>query len=123
MCWLVLTIDHILVSSCGCWRLSHGLHADLIAISIEPEGYLAWSSRPIGFLKYGRNAGRQRERALRRLEERAVFAEDMGAEVIRTKGHDIARTIVEIVKERHVDPDCPWATRTQFAGKKSCEAR
>ena len=84
------------------WRLSHGLHADLIAISIEPEGYLAWSSRLIGFLKYGRNAGRQRERALRRLEEHAVFAEDMGAEVIRTKGHDIARTIVEIVKERHV---------------------
>ena len=26
----------------------------------------------------------------------------LGAEVIRTKGHDIARTIVEIVKERHV---------------------
>ncbi len=60
------------------------------------------SSRLIGFLKHGKNASRQRERALHRLEEHAVFAEDLGAEVIRTKGHDIARTIVEIVKDRHV---------------------
>ncbi len=30
------------------WRLAHGLHADLIAISIEPEGYLAWSSLTFG---------------------------------------------------------------------------
>ncbi len=84
------------------WRLAHGLHADLIAISIQPEGYLALSSRLIGFLKYGKDAGRQREHSLRRLEEHAVFAEDLGAEVIRVKGHDIARTLVEVVKERQV---------------------
>ena len=84
------------------WRLAHGLHADLIAISIQPEGYLALSTRLIGLLKYGRDAGRQRERSLRRLEEHAVFAEDLGAEVIRAKGHNIARTLVEIVKERQV---------------------
>jgi two-component system sensor histidine kinase KdpD len=84
------------------WRLAHGLHADLIAVSIQPEGYLALSSRLIGFLKYGKDASKQRERALSRLEEHAVFAEDLGAEVIRTKGRDIARTLVEIVKERHV---------------------
>jgi two-component system sensor histidine kinase KdpD len=84
------------------WRLAHGLHADLIAISIQPEGYLALSSRLISFLKYGKDASQQRERALRRLEEHAVFAEDLGAEVIRTKSHDIARTLVEVVKERHV---------------------
>ena len=84
------------------WRLAHGLHADLIAISIQPEGYLALSSRLIRFLKYGKNAGRQRERSLRRLEEHAVFAEDLGAEVIRTKSNDIARTLVEVVKERQV---------------------
>jgi len=84
------------------WRLAHGLHADLIAISIQPEGYLALSSRLISFLKYGKDASQQRERALRRLEEHAVFAEDLGAEVIRTKGHNIARTLVEVVKERQV---------------------
>jgi two-component system sensor histidine kinase KdpD len=84
------------------WRLAHGLHADLIAISIQPEGYLAWLSKFIAFLKYRKDAGRQRERSLRRLEEHAVFAEDLGAEVIRTKGHDIARRLVEVVKERHV---------------------
>lgn len=84
------------------WRLAHGLHADLIAISIQPEGYLAWSSRFIAFLKYGKDAGKQRERSQHRLEEHAIFAEDLGAEVIRTKGHNIARRLVEVVKERHV---------------------
>jgi len=84
------------------WRLAHGLHADLIAICIQPEGYVALSSRLIGFLKYGKDASRQRERSQQRLEEHAVFAEDLGAEVIRTKSRDIARTLVEIVKERQV---------------------
>src|SRR5690348_10384481 len=45
------------------WRLAHGLHADLIAISIQPEGYLAWLSKLIIFLKYGKDAGRQQEYA------------------------------------------------------------
>lgn len=84
------------------WRLAHGLHADLIAISIQPEGYLAWLSKLIAFLKYGKDAGGQQEYALRRLEEHAIFAEDLGAEVIRTKSRDIARKLVEVVKERHV---------------------
>ncbi len=84
------------------WRLAHGLHADLIAISIRPEGYLAWLSKLIIFLKYGKDASRQQEDALCRLEEHAIFAEDLGAEVIRTKSHDIARKLVEVVKERHV---------------------
>ena len=35
------------------WRLAHGLHADLIAVTIRPEGYLAFRSKLIGFLKYG----------------------------------------------------------------------
>lgn len=84
------------------WRLAHGLHADLIAICIQPEGYVALSSRLIGFLKYGKNAIRQRERSRQRLTEHAIFAEDLGAEVIQTKSHDIARTLVEIVKERQI---------------------
>ncbi|MFL5591968.1 MAG: universal stress protein [Ktedonobacteraceae bacterium] len=84
------------------WRLAHGLHADLIAVSIQPEGYLAFMSKLIGWLKHGSEAKRYREAALQRLEEHAVLAEDLGAEVIRTKSSDIARTMVKIARERQV---------------------
>src|SRR5437588_3348823 len=80
------------------WRLAHGLHADLIAVSIQPEGYLAFTSKLIGWLKYGSEAKRYREAALRRLEAHAVLAEDLGAEVIRTKSRDIAKTLVQIAR-------------------------
>ena len=84
------------------WRLAHGLHADLIAISIQPEGYLAFTSKLIGFLKYGRDAQKYREASLRRLEEHALLAEDLGAEVIRTSSSDIARKLVEVARERQI---------------------
>ncbi len=84
------------------WRLAHGLHAELIAVSIQPEGYLAFRSKLIGWLKYGSKAKKHREEAQRRLEEHAVLAEDLGAQVIRTSSSDIARTLVEIARERHV---------------------
>lgn len=84
------------------WRLAHGLHADLIAISIQPEGYLAFTSKLIGFLKYGRGARQQREAAHKRLEEHIVLAEDLGAEVIRIQSKDIARTLVEVARERQI---------------------
>ena len=84
------------------WRLAHGLHADLFAISIEPEGYLGFMSRLIGVLKYGRDAVRQREIARRRLEEHVVLAEDLGAEVIRMHSSYIARTLVEVARERQI---------------------
>lgn len=84
------------------WRLAHGLHADLIAVSIQPEGYLAFTSKLIGFIKYGKNAGKYREAAQRRLEEHAVFAEDLGAEVIRTSSGDIAKKLVEVAREHQV---------------------
>ncbi|HLX55393.1 MAG TPA: universal stress protein [Ktedonobacteraceae bacterium] len=84
------------------WRLAHGLHADLIAISIQPEGYLAFTSKLIGIFKYGRDAGRQREAARKRLEEHIVLAEDLGAEVIRMQSKDIARTLVEVARERQI---------------------
>ena len=84
------------------WRLAHGLHADLLAVSIQPEGYRAFTGRLIGLLKFGRDAPKQRAAAQRRLEEHALLAEDLGAEVIRTKSHDIAKTLVEIAKHRQV---------------------
>jgi two-component system sensor histidine kinase KdpD len=84
------------------WRLAHGLHAELIAVSVQPEGYLAFISKLIGWLKYGREAKQKREAAQRRLEDNAVLAEDLGAEVIRTSNHDIARKLVEIARERQV---------------------
>jgi two-component system sensor histidine kinase KdpD len=84
------------------WRLAHGLHADLIAVTIQPEGYLAFMSKLIGFLKFGREAPKYREAALRRLEDHALLAEDLGAEVIRTSSSDIASTLVKIAHERQV---------------------
>lgn len=84
------------------WRLAHGLHADLIAVSVEPAGYHALSMRMIGLFKYGGQARRQREEARCLLAENATLAEDLGAEVIRTSSRDIARALVEIARERQV---------------------
>jgi len=84
------------------WRLAHGLHAELLAVSIQPEGYLAFTSKLIGLIKFGRDAPKHREAALRRLEEHALLAEDLGAEVIRAKSRNIAKTLVEIAKQRQV---------------------
>ncbi|GAC1568620.1 MAG: hypothetical protein NVS3B14_18500 [Ktedonobacteraceae bacterium] len=84
------------------WRLAHGLHADFIAVTIRPEGYLAFTSKLTRWLKYRGEAKRYREAALQRLEEHAVLAEDLGAEVIRTSSSDIARKLVEIARERQV---------------------
>ncbi len=84
------------------WRLAHGLHAELLAVSIQPEGYPAFMSKLIGLLKYRGGAKRHREAALQALEEHATLAEDLGAEVIRTSSRDIAKKLVEIARERHV---------------------
>jgi two-component system sensor histidine kinase KdpD len=84
------------------WQLAHGLDADLIAIHIKPEGYPALMRTLTTFLKCGKDAGKYRAEAQRRLEEHAVLAEDLGAEVIRTSSGDIAKTLVEIVHERHI---------------------
>jgi len=84
------------------WRLAHGLHADLIAVSVQPEGSLAFMSKLIGWLKYGSDAKKYREEAQRHLEENAVLAEDLGAEVIRAKSPDIAKTLVQTARERQV---------------------
>ncbi len=84
------------------WRLAHALHADLIAVSIEPEGYLAFTSKLTRLLKYGSEEKRYAELARQHLEEHALLAEDLGAEVIRIKSRDIARSLVEVARERQV---------------------
>ena len=84
------------------WRLAHGLHAELIAVSITPEGYLAFISKLTRLLKFGTDADRQHEIALRRVEDHAQLAEDLGATVIRTNSHDIARTLVQVAQEHQV---------------------
>jgi two-component system, OmpR family, sensor histidine kinase KdpD len=84
------------------WRLAHGLHADLIAVSIQPQGYQAWMGKLIAFLRHGQDLPRQHELAQRRLQEHALLAEDLGAEVIQTRSNDIAKTLVEIARERQV---------------------
>lgn len=84
------------------WRLAHGLHADLIAVSVEPAGYHAFSARFIGLLTYGSQAKRHREEAQRHLAEHATLAEDLGAEVIQTCSQDIARTLIEIARAHQV---------------------
>src|SRR5207237_6758192 len=77
-------------------------HAGVIAVTIQPEGRLAFMNKLIGFLKDGTDAPKQREAAKHRLEEHAVLAEDLGAEVIRTSSRDIASKLVEIARERQV---------------------
>lgn len=84
------------------WRLAHGLHAELIAVSIEREGYAALQRRILAFFKYGIGAKQYFADAQRRLEEHALLAEDLGAEVIRLKSSDIAVALVRIAREKHV---------------------
>jgi two-component system, OmpR family, sensor histidine kinase KdpD len=84
------------------WRLAHGLQAELIAISIKPEGYLAFMSRIGGLLKYGGEAKKHREEAQRRLDEHSAFARELGAEVIRLSSSDIARSLVEFARQRQI---------------------
>jgi two-component system sensor histidine kinase KdpD len=84
------------------WRLAHGLRADLFAVSIQPEGYRAWTGKLLSRLRYGADASRHHEIAVQRLEEHVRLAEDLGAQVIRTKSHDIAKTLVDIAREHQV---------------------
>ena len=45
---------------------------------------------------------RGRDHWVRRLEEHALLAEDLGAEVIRTSSSDIAMKMVEVARERQI---------------------
>jgi len=83
-------------------RLAQGLHADLIAISIELEGPSVFLRRVTGFLRYGTDAPKKREENIKRINEYALFAEDLGAEVVRIKSEDIAHGLSQVAKERGV---------------------
>ncbi|HVU68695.1 MAG TPA: universal stress protein [Ktedonobacteraceae bacterium] len=84
------------------WRLAHGLHADLLAVSIQPAGYRAFTGKLMSMLRHGTDAHQQQEADQRRLQEHAIFAEDLGAEVLQVRSRDIARTLVEIAQKRQV---------------------
>ncbi len=83
-------------------RLAQGLHADLLAIYIQPEGYLKFARTLAWFLKHGAGAREYREEAQRRVEEHALLAEDLGAEIIRVSSSDIPKTLAEVAHQRHV---------------------
>lgn len=84
------------------WRLAHGLHADLIAVYIQPEGFRGWMGRFINLLRHKGDAAQQRQAARNRLEEHKRLAEDLGAEVLLLKSDDIARTLIEVARKRQV---------------------
>ena len=84
------------------WRLAHGMHAEFIAVSIQPVGYPAFMRKITNFFKYGNKAHEFYKEQYLHIEEHAVLAEDLGAEVIRRTSSDIALTLAEIAKERHV---------------------
>ncbi|HTI14754.1 MAG TPA: universal stress protein [Dictyobacter sp.] len=84
------------------WRLAHGMHADLIAVSIELTGYPKLMHRITNCFRYGHRALEWQETRRQRVEEHALLAEDLGADVLRLTSSDVACTLAEIAKQRHV---------------------
>lgn len=84
------------------WRLAHSLRAEFLAVYIQPEGYRAFTGKILNWLRYRGDAKRYRDEAQQRIEDHALLAEDLGAEVIRASSRDIARTLVELAIEHQV---------------------
>ena len=84
------------------WRLAHGLDAEFIALYVEVEGMRALLPRLLAFFKYGGKIKQMQEKRVRHLEEHALFAEDLGAEVIRLKRESIPQAFSEVVRQRHI---------------------
>lgn len=84
------------------WRLAHGLDAELIALYVEVEGMRALLPRLLAFFKYGGKIKQMQEKRGRYLEEHALLAEDLGAEVIRLKRESIPQAFSEVVRQRHI---------------------
>lgn len=67
------------------WRLAHGLKAPLLAVTVARFAPAAAASSP-------KDA----------LQEHILLAEDLGAEVIRVEGRDVAKELARVARERHV---------------------
>jgi len=68
------------------WRLARGLKASLLAVTVvTPRGMLPSHSPPA-----------------ESLSEQMRLAEDLGAEVIRVEGHNIAAALAQVARERHI---------------------
>ena len=66
------------------WRMANRLQADLLAVFVETPG---WAS-----------ASAEERRAL---EENLRFAEDLGAEIIRARGSNVAKELVHVAREKN----------------------
>ncbi|GCF11050.1 universal stress protein [Dictyobacter arantiisoli] len=101
---VLVGFDHRLQSRAvirDAWRLAHGLHADLIAVSIQLTGYPAFIRKVISFFWNGGSIRQHNEEIQRLRDEHALLAEDLGAEVIRRSSTDIAGTLAELARQRH----------------------
>ncbi|HEY7349296.1 MAG TPA: universal stress protein [Ktedonobacterales bacterium] len=68
------------------WRLARGLKAPLLAVTVvTPRRFLPAHSP-----------------AVEQLSEQIRLAEDLGAEVLRVEGHDIAASLAKVARERHI---------------------
>jgi two-component system sensor histidine kinase KdpD len=67
------------------WRMADRYHTELLAVAIETPH---WST-----------ASPQQKRAL---EENLRFAEDLGAEVVRVHGTDVAKVLLQVAHEKNV---------------------
>ncbi|MBX6754161.1 MAG: universal stress protein [Thermorudis peleae] len=68
------------------WRRAQRSQSDLLVVFVETPD---WAHAP--------------PEVKRQLEENLRFAEDLGAEVLRIPGEDVAKTLVDVARERNVD--------------------
>lgn len=68
------------------WRLARGLKASLLAVTVVTPRRLIPAHSP----------------AAEQLSEQIRLAEDLGAEVIRVEGRDIASALAQVAREQHV---------------------
>jgi two-component system sensor histidine kinase KdpD len=67
------------------WRMANRLHAELLAAFVETPGW-----------------ARATPEEKRALEENLRFAEDLGAEIVRRSGSDVAEELAKLARERNV---------------------
>jgi two-component system sensor histidine kinase KdpD len=66
------------------WRMANRLHADLLAVFVETPGW-------------ARSTPEERQA----LEANLRYAEDLGAEVVRAKGKDVASELVKVARAKN----------------------